>query len=237
MRVYKSLILVGWMAMTFASCGGSAAQKLYQLNHDMAALQKELGEVRQQNAAFYTRLTECEEESARLLNEMDQIGAILDKNPFTPTSYPENTRLLILALEEVMKGYEQGEIKLDIADNKVNIIIANHLLYPIGDARIDKKGKATLTDIADILLEYPKYNILIEGHTDNLPIKNRNYRDNWELSVTRAANVVRYLENEGVNPKRLVAKGFGEFHSVASNETKEGQQLNRRTEVVIVAPK
>ena len=77
----------------------------------------------------------------------------------------------------------------------------------------------------------------MEGHTDNLPIKNRNYRDNWELSITRAANVVRYLEEQGIGSKRLVAKGYGEFHPIATNSTEDGQQANRRTEVVIVAPK
>ncbi|MFK7908581.1 MAG: flagellar motor protein MotB [Chitinophagales bacterium] len=235
MRVYKFLIL-GWIALTFGSCG-SATQKLYQLNNDMASLQKELGEVRQQNTAFFSRITECEEEAARLLNENDRMGSILEEMPYVSTAYSEETRLLTLALEEVMRNYEQGEIKLDIEDNNMNIIVANHLLYPIGDARIDKKGKATLTDIADALLDYPNHKILVEGHTDNLPIKNRNYRDNWELSVTRAANVVRYLENEGIDPKRLVAKGYGEFHPIATNATKEGQQLNRRTEIVIVAPK
>ncbi|MEZ4885385.1 MAG: OmpA family protein [Chitinophagales bacterium] len=236
MRVYK-LFILGWIVVNLASCGGSATQKLYQLNHDMSDLQKELGEVRQQNAAFFSRLSECEEEAARLLNENDRMGAILEEMPYISTTYTEDTRHLILALEQVMKGYDHGEIKLDIADNSVNVIIANHLLYPIGDARIDKKGKATLSDINDVLLEYPNYKILVEGHTDNLPIKNRNYQDNWELSVTRAANVVRYLEEEGIDPKRLVAKGYGEYHPVATNATKEGQQLNRRTEVVIVAPK
>ncbi len=236
MRVYKLLIL-GFTTMTFVSCGGSAAKKLYQQNQKMVELQKEVGEVRQQNTAFFSRITECEEEAARLLNENDRMGAILEEMPYISTAYSEDTRLLTLALEKVMRDYEQGEIKLDIENNNMNIVIANHLLYPIGDARIDKKGKATLTDLADALLDYPNHRIMVEGHTDNLPIKNRNYRDNWELSITRAANVVRFLEREGIDPKRLVAKGYGEFHPIATNSTKEGQQLNRRTEIVIVAPK
>lgn len=236
MRFYTISILA-LVAISFASCGGSATQKIYQLNYDMAALQKELGEVRQQNTAFFSRLTECEEEAALLLNENDRMAAIFEDMSYISTTYTERTRLLILSLEGVMKSYEQGEIKLDISDNKVNIIIANHLLYPIGDARIDKKGKNTLTDIVEVLLEYPNYKLLVEGHTDNLPIKNKNYRDNWELSITRAANVVRYLEEQGIGPKRLVAKGYGEFHPIATNSTEEGQQANRRTEVVIVAPK
>ncbi len=236
MRFYSILTLL-CMAILGTACGGSASQKLYQLNNDMAALQKELGEVRQQNTAMFNRLTECEEASADLLNENDRMGAILEDMEYISTTYTEDTRQLILTLEGLMDDYKSGEIKLDIRDNKVDIIIANHLLYPIGDARIDKKGKGTLRDIADALLDYPKYKLLVEGHTDNLPIKNRHYRDNWELSVTRAANVVRFLEGEGIDPKRLVAKGYGEFHPITTNATKEGQQLNRRTEVVIVAPK
>ena len=203
----------------------------------MSSLQKELAEVRQQNTAMFNRLTECEEESANLLNENDRMAAILEEVDYISTTYTEETRQLILTLEEVMRQYEQGEIKLDIKDNKVDIIVANHLLYPIGDARIDKRGRNTLKDIADALLDYPKYRILVEGHTDNLPIKNRHYKDNWELSVTRAANVVRFLEQEGIDPKRLIAKGYGEFHPITTNATKEGQQMNRRTEIVIVAPK
>lgn len=76
--------------------------------------------------------------------------------------------------------------------------------------------------------------ILVEGHTDNIPIKSAVYRDNWDLSTYRAASVVRLLIENKVAVERLTAAGKGEFHPIASNDTPEGRSKNRRTEIILV---
>ena len=77
------------------------------------------------------------------------------------------------------------------------------------------------------------FEISVEGHTDNLPIKNAVYRDNWDLSTYRASSVVRLLIDNKVSPARLTSSGKGEFHPIAGNDTPEGRSKNRRTEIIL----
>jgi chemotaxis protein MotB len=93
---------------------------------------------------------------------------------------------------------------------------------------LSKVASVLKTTVSDL-------NVGIEGHTDNVPIKHSGWKSNWELSSARALSVVHYLEDqEGIDPKRLSATGYGEFHPVASNETVSGRQENRRVEIVIL---
>ncbi len=88
--------------------------------------------------------------------------------------------------------------------------------------------------IAKIIKDYKNYSVLVEGNTDNVPIKRTNIRNNWDLSTLRASSVVQVLQNDfGVDPSRLTAGGRGEYNPVASNESADGRQLNRRTQIII----
>ena len=83
-------------------------------------------------------------------------------------------------------------------------------------------------------MDYKDYDVLIEGNTDNVPIKRENIRNNWDLSCLRASSVVQYLQNRyGVDPKRLTAGGRGEYNPVAGNDSEVGKQRNRRTQIII----
>jgi len=94
--------------------------------------------------------------------------------------------------------------------------------------KLDKVASVLNTTVRDL-------NVGIEGHTDNVPIKHSGWKSNWELSAARAMSVLHYLINEhAMDPGRLSATGFGEFHPVESNETAEGRQKNRRVEIVIL---
>ncbi|MEO8712287.1 MAG: OmpA family protein, partial [Parafilimonas sp.] len=87
---------------------------------------------------------------------------------------------------------------------------------------------------AKIITDYKDYDVLIEGNTDNVPIKTTNIRNNWDLSTLRASSVVQALQNTyGVDPKRLTAGGRGEYNPVASNDTDAGKIMNRRTQIII----
>ncbi|WP_461484845.1 OmpA/MotB family protein, partial [Pedobacter sp.] len=88
--------------------------------------------------------------------------------------------------------------------------------------------------IAKIITDYKDYEVLVEGNTDNVPVKMANIRNNWDLSALRASSVVQSLQNNyGVDPKRLTAGGRGEYNNVASNETAAGKAKNRRTQIII----
>jgi chemotaxis protein MotB len=91
-----------------------------------------------------------------------------------------------------------------------------------------------LEKISDVLSRHAELDIVVEGHTDNVPIKSKEFKDNWDLSVIRATTVARILTRDyGLNPSQVTAAGKGEFQPKASNETAEGRALNRRTEIIL----
>lgn len=119
-------------------------------------------------------------------------------------------------------------------NGKVYVSLSDKLLFKSGSAEVEDKGKQALKKLSEVLNKNNEIDVEIEGHTDNIPIKTARYEDNWDLSVHRATNIVRILQEEyAVNAKRLTAAGKGEFMPKASNETAEGRAKNRRTEIVL----
>jgi chemotaxis protein MotB len=131
-----------------------------------------------------------------------------------------------------------GEIKITQLQGKLTVNLVDRILFDSGKAEIKNDGKAVLDKVGSILNTVKDKNIRIEGHTDNKPITGEllaKYPSNWELSTARATAVARYLQDRAkVDPARLTAAGFGEFHPVASNDTPESRALNRRIEIVLV---
>ena len=127
------------------------------------------------------------------------------------------------------------QVKLDITKRGLVITFVDEVLFDSGKAVLKKKGIPILDKVVSVIKQkVADRNIGIEGHTDNQPIKYSGWKSNWELSTARAATVLHYLENTGVNPKKLQATGFGEHRPVASNDTKKGRRQNRRVEIVIL---
>jgi len=131
---------------------------------------------------------------------------------------------------------QDKQVKLQMMEKGLVITVVGDLLFDSGKANIRPEGDAVLNKVALVLKEnVPQFNVGIEGHTDNQPIKHSGWKSNWELSSARALNVLHYLVNEkGISPYRLSAIGYGEYRPVASNNTKSGRQLNRRVEIVIL---
>ena len=127
---------------------------------------------------------------------------------------------------------------LDTSLNMSQLIITirDHALFNSAEATVNKDGQELAVSIAKMLENYPDYNIVISGHTDNSPINNREFRSNWDLSAMRAVRFMDImLENSDVSPARFSAVGYGEHHPVASNDTEEGRAQNRRVEVYMYA--
>lgn len=111
------------------------------------------------------------------------------------------------------------------------------ILFDSGSAEIKKEGKKVLDRVVEILKNVKDRQINIEGHTDNVPISPRlaqKFPTNWELSTARATNVVRYLQEKGIDPALLSATGYAEYRPVSPNDTEEGRAKNRRIEIVLV---
>lgn len=144
------------------------------------------------------------------------------------------TKRLNDVLRNALLGFNSDELSVEIRNGKVYVSLSDKLLFKSGSAAVEDKGKEAIKLLADVLQKNPDIDILIEGHTDNVPIKTAVYKDNWDLSVARATSIVRMLTDEyKVVPTRVTASGKGEFSPKVSNETAEGKAKNRRTEIIL----
>lgn len=126
------------------------------------------------------------------------------------------------------------DIKVTHTHQGTRLSFEDQVLFDFGRARINPAGFALLDQIAGVLRKMP-YAVRVEGHTDNVPIQTRRFPSNWELSVARAVNVVKYFaEVSNIDPKRLSAVGYGESRPVAPNDTPYDQAKNRRVEILLL---
>jgi chemotaxis protein MotB len=137
--------------------------------------------------------------------------------------------------DKLSQEIKDSQVRLSMEEKGLVITFVAEVLFDSGKAELKKDSLPLLAKVAAILkTEVPENNIGIEGHTDNQPIAHSNWKSNWELSAHRALSVLHYLETQGINSERLSASGYGAYRPVASNDTKEGKQLNRRVEIVIL---
>jgi chemotaxis protein MotB len=140
-------------------------------------------------------------------------------------------------LAQSLKGeIAAGQIELSELMGKMTVKMKDKILFSSGSAKLGKAGEDALKKVAEALAGLKGKIIRVEGHTDNVPTAKGPYRTNWELSVARALAVVKFLQDNGVDPGMLSAAGYGEYHPIASNDTPENRSLNRRIEIVLAAP-
>jgi len=127
------------------------------------------------------------------------------------------------------------QVKVEMQDKGLVITFVSEVLFDSGKAKLRHDSYEKLDKVAGVLnTTVADLNVGIEGHTDNKPIKRSGWKSNWELSTARALSVLHYLSGKEVAEPRLAAIGYGEYKPVASNDTSEGRQKNRRVEIVIL---
>ncbi|UCC12861.1 MAG: OmpA family protein, partial [candidate division WOR-3 bacterium] len=133
---------------------------------------------------------------------------------------------------------EQGQVTITQLADRLSVSMVDKILFPSGKAEIMPEGIEVLERVGNILKNVEDKIIRVEGHTDNVQIHPKlqeQFPTNWELSTTRATNVVRFLQEEvEIDPGKLEAIGMSEYHPVASNDTQEGRSQNRRIEIILV---
>lgn len=128
----------------------------------------------------------------------------------------------------------ENQFQTTLTDEGLLITIRDSILFAPGEATIDPQYETLARDIAELLVFDTPRQIVITGHTDNVPIQNEEFASNWELSVMRAVNFLKTIvKYEQLDPLLFSAKGYGEFQPIASNDTAEGRSKNRRVEVLI----
>lgn len=139
-------------------------------------------------------------------------------------------------MADALVGFNSNELQVFTKNGRVYVSLQESLLFPSGSAVVNPKGKDALGTLAQVLNINPDINVVVEGHTDSIPIRGK-YEDNWALSVARSTSIVRVLtDTYKVDPVRVTASGRSKYEPVDVNDTPEGRQRNRRTEIIL-APK
>jgi len=231
-----------------------------QLNQRFTYLQKAQDELIKGNVQETKRLLKeiqfTQENLQKKEDELRELEVALDskkENLEKLTSELENRNKKMLELEEILfqkdsvvnalknkvsaalLGFENNGLTIKLLHGKVYVSLEEQLLFGSGSITVDPKGISALNKLANVLEQNPDINIMIEGHTDDVPyISDASIKDNWDLSVKRATAIVRILlDGSTINPKRLIAVGRGEFMPVDPAKTKEARQKNRRTEIIL----
>lgn len=188
--------------------------RLEELEQDLSTERNRLNALRSELNQKRARLVKLE----NMLNRKDSIvGALKQK------------------VSDALYGFEGEGLDVKVKNGKVYVSMDEKLLFPSGSTQIDQRGKEALKKLAQVLERHIDINIMVEGHTDNVPvISNKAFQDNWDLSVKRATAVIRILMNHSnIQGKRIIAAGRSKYLPLEPNTTEEGKRINRRTEIIL----
>ena len=145
------------------------------------------------------------------------------------------TLALVTSLKGAFIDINDNDIEVNVEKGVVFISISDKLLFNSGSYYVSERAKEVLGKVAQVVLDKPEIEFMVEGHTDDVPIQNEVLQDNWDLSVKRATSVVRVLQNDfNVPPERMTAAGRSYYIPVSNNDTSEGRAKNRRTRIVVL---
>lgn len=200
---------------------GKLNRDLAQQQEQLLAIQSNLERTRRMNDSLNISLTEREKK----VQELENILAAKDKA----------VNDLKNKISSALLNFKENDLTINVKNGKVYVSLAEQLLFASGSTDVDSKGVTALQQLAKAIKDQQNLNIMVEGHTDNVPIsrKSQYMQDNWDLSVMRATSITKILIRAGVSPRQITASGRGEFVPLASNDTPQNKQKNRRTEIII----
>ncbi len=170
------------------------------------------------------------------LNQLEQKDGYIQILQQAKTKADSINLALAVNLQNVLvDGIRDQDIDVQVDKTVVFVNLSDKMLYTSGSSNLTSRANEVLGKIAKIIQSRPELEVMVEGYTDNVSIRNSCIEDNWDLSVKRSTSVVRALQkNYGVDPNRLIAAGRGEYNALASNDTPEGRSTNRRTRIIIL---
>ncbi|SHE57448.1 chemotaxis protein MotB [Arenibacter palladensis] len=143
--------------------------------------------------------------------------------------------VLVMNLKRSLDNFEDEDINIEVKKGVVYVSISDKMLFRSGSYNISSRAEEVIGKIAKIINDHKELDILVEGHTDNVPISTECMVDNWDLSVKRATSIVRLMQTKfAVQPIRITAGGRSEYLPKTTNATAEGRAVNRRTEIIIL---
>lgn len=216
-------------------------EKLAASTARVASLEQQLSQAEKANAALQNALEKSLANTSqnnvsieKLVDQINESNKYIRHLVEVKSKSDSLNMVLTNNLTRSLSKEELKDVDVQVLKGVVYISLADNMLYKSGSYEISDRASETLSKIAKIIKDYKDYDVLIEGNTDNVPIKRENIRNNWDLSCLRASSVVQALQNQyGVDPKRLTAGGRGEYNPLQPNSSEAGKQRNRRTQIII----
>ncbi len=260
MKLQRRILLLATATLLMSGC--LSHKKYNLLRDDYNASQVALAESKTNVKSLESMLEQARKENQELRNDYRALQGALDQSLASNQSGNINVSkladqinasnqyikrlveaksksdsLLMVLSNNLTRSLNTNELKdvdVKVLKGVVYISLADNMLFRTGSYEISPDAMDILSKIAKIIKDYKNYSVLVEGNTDNVPISRTNIRNNWDLSALRASSVVQVLQNKfDVDPSRLTAGGRGEYNPIATNETPQGRQLNRRTQIII----
>jgi chemotaxis protein MotB len=233
--VAAALMLGGCVTQdTFDKAQGEKAQQIGALQGQQAALEQQLRELQQQKTTLENDRAALERDQAKLRAQNEALES--QRVQLLNASKQSQSRYDAL-LADLNQEVQKGQLQVRRYKDMLTVDVAEQLFFDSGRAALKETGKEVLKKVADAIKSYEDKAIRVVGHTDNVPITGglqKVFPSNWELSVARASTVVRFLQDSGIAPERLIATGRAEYAPVAPNDSPEGRQKNRRIEITLI---
>ncbi len=215
--------------------------QLIARNGQVSQYESQIGNLQATNKSLLGRMEDLSiisMEGAESINKsLDNISKQYDfiENLSTKVQSKDSLNLaLVMNIKRSLVDIDDEDVQVEVKGGVVYVSISDKLLYQSGSSKINESAEEVIGKIAAVVNDHEELNILVEGHTDDVPIANSCVDDNWDLSVKRATSVVRMLQTEYfVSPERLTAAGRSEFIPKELNTTPQGRSANRRTEIII----
>ena len=203
-------------------------------NEEIAALQQQKTALEQDNTALKQQIDSHAQQNTVM---QQQVGSLEQQTAALLSASQQRQKQYEALVQRLSKEVEQGQLQVRQYQNMLSVDLAEQIFFDSGRATLKTGGKTVLKKVGEALKGYENKIIRVVGHTDNVPIAKAlqdTFPSNWELSVARATNVVRFLQEVGIPPERMVPSGRAEYDPVAKNDTPEGRQKNRRIEIMLI---
>lgn len=214
----------------------SSVEKTNQnLHREFSTAKAQNNSLESKNDSLHQRLKVNEEELANIQQEDQEREEEFRELQAIVSDQRDALQSLHNEVCSALKCFTPSELEIDVREGKLYVSLSDKLLFKSGSDQVNERGEEAIQMLADVLSR-SELEIMVEGHTDSIPIHTAKYEDNWDLSVHRATSVTRIFIENGIEPKRIIPAGRGATMPIASNISDKNLQLNRRTEIVL-APK
>jgi chemotaxis protein MotB len=218
------------------------ARRRAQLETENEGLNKQLVFLKENNSTMVNQLRDLSvissQQAESIKKSLDNIGskdAYIQDLQRAMNRKDSLNMALVMNLKGALNDVNDQDVEIKVEKGVVFISISDKMLFKSGSSDVTDRALTVLGKVAQVLNNQPQIEFMVEGHTDNVPIKSACVQDNWDLSVRRATSVIRMLQNRfNIDPKRMTAGGRSEYQPLQGNETAEGRAANRRTRIVIL---